>query len=190
VDAAVASGKVRYVGVSNYSGWQLATAANRQSGKAANIVSAQMEYSLLQRGIEREVLPAALALGAGILAWSPLGRGVLTGKYRHATPPDSRGATSHFASFVTPYLADKPRNITDAVCMAAEGLGVTPMDVALSWVTRQPGVSSAIVGARTAAQLRAILNGIDTTIPAEIIQALNDVSAPDRSYPEYGWNQL
>ena len=73
--------------------------------------------------------------------------------------------------------------------MAAEGLGITPMDVALSWVTSQPAVSSAIVGARTAAQLRAILQGKDAEIPAEIIKALNDVSAPDRGYPEYGWNQ-
>jgi aryl-alcohol dehydrogenase-like predicted oxidoreductase len=189
VDAAVQSGKVRYVGISNYSGWQLATAGTKQARKSANIVSAQMEYSLLQRGIEREVLPAAQSVGAGILAWSPLGRGVLTGKYRHATPPDSRGATSHFASFVAPYLSEKPRTITDAVCVAAEGLGMTPMDVALSWVTRQTGVSSAIIGARTAAQLRAILNGRDNVIPVEIIQALNEVSSPDRGYPEYGWNQ-
>ena len=189
VDFAVHSGKVRYVAVSNYSGWQLAKAATLQQHKPAAIVAAQMEYSLLQRGIEREVIPAAQTFGIGILAWSPLGRGVLTGKYRHATPPDSRAATTHFSSFVTPYLADKPRTITDAVCTAAEGLGVSPMDVSLAWLTNQPNVSSAIVGARTAAQLRAILHGANTHIPVEIIQALNDVSTPDRGYPEYGWNQ-
>ena len=148
-----------------------------------------MEYSLLERGIEREVIPAAQAFGAGILAWSPLGRGVLTGKYRHSTPADSRAATSHFASFVSPYLTEKPRNITDAVCIAAEGLGLTPMDVALGWLMSRPSVSSAIVGARTAAQLRAVLNGKDSVIPQEIIRALDEVSTPDRGYPEYGWNQ-
>lgn len=189
LDLAVASGKVRYVAVSNYSGGQLARAATVQQHKPASIVAAQMEYSLLERGIEREVIPAATTAGVGILAWSPLGRGVLTGKYRHATPPDSRAASSHFTQFVAPYLSEKHRTITDAVCIAAEGLGVTPMDVALAWLTSRPQVSSAIVGARTAAQLRAILNGKDATVPAEIIQALDDVSTPNRGYPEYGWNQ-
>lgn len=189
LDIAVSSGKVRYVAVSNYSGAQLARTATLQQHKPANIIAAQMEYSLLERGIEREVIPAATTAGVGILAWSPLGRGVLTGKYRHATPADSRAATSHFTQFVAPYLADKHRTVTDAVCVAAEGLGVTPMDVALSWLTSRPQVSSAIVGARTAAQLRAILNGKDATIPPEILRALDDVSTPDRGYPEYGWNQ-
>lgn len=189
LDLAVASGKVRYVAVSNYSGGQLARAATLQRHKPASIVAAQMEYSLLERGIEREVIPAATSAGIGILAWSPLGRGVLTGKYRHATPPDSRAASSHFTQFVSPYLSEKHRSITDAVCIAAEGLGVTPMDVALAWLTSRSQVSSAIVGARTAAQLRAILSGKDATVPNEIIQALDDVSTPDRGYPEYGWNQ-
>src|SRR5674536_110 len=95
LDTAVASGRVRYVGVSNYNGWQMAKAAALQSaavgGRAvASLVSTQMEYSLLARGIEREVVPAAVDAGLGILPWSPLGRGVLTGKYRGGTPADSR----------------------------------------------------------------------------------------------------
>ncbi len=189
IDYAVNSGRVRYVGISNYSGWQLASAATTQSSKPAKIVSAQMEYSLVERGIEREVVPAALHHGAGILAWSPLGRGVLTGKYRHSTPPDSRAASQHLASFVTPYLTERPRAIVDAVCMAAEGLGMSPIDVSLAWITARPGVASAIVGARTAAQLRAILAGSESVLPNEIHTALDEVSAPERGYPDFGWNQ-
>ena len=191
LDYAVTSGKVRYVGISNYSGWQLAQSATFQQVRhsPAHIVSAQMEYSLLQRGIEREVVPAAVALGVGIMAWSPLGRGVLTGKYRNNTPADSRGASKHFAGFIAPYLAEKPRAIVDAVCVAAEALGHNPIDVALAWTLGRPQVSTVITGARTASQLKAMTHGLGTTLPQEIIDALDDVSWPDRGYPEYGWNQ-
>ncbi len=181
---ALDSGKVRYVGVSNFAGWQTATAV-------ANfpIVSAQVEYSLVQRGIEREVVQASLAHGVGIMAWSPLGRGVLTGKYRHNTPADSRAASAHFASFVSPYLSERPRIIVEALCTAADGLGLTPASVALSWLLNNEFVSSALVGARTAAQLRVILADVDVNLPLEIHNALNEVSMPDRGYPEFGWSQ-
>jgi aryl-alcohol dehydrogenase-like predicted oxidoreductase len=183
---AIDSGKVRYLGVSNYSGWQLTSAA---LGSKYPVISAQMEYSLLQRGIEREVVPAALDLGVGIMAWSPLGRGVLTGKYRHATPADSRAATSHFAAFITPYLNERSRAIVDATCTAAEGLGLTPIDVSLAWLSARPQVSSAVIGARTAAQLRVVLNSVNTVLPVEIHEALDEVSAIERGYPDFGWNQ-
>ncbi len=94
LDLAVSSGRARYAGVSNYCGWQLAKAATWQlaaPGTRTRLASTQLEYSLLQRGVEREVLLTALDLGIGLLPSSPLGRGVLTGKYRHATPP-TRGA--------------------------------------------------------------------------------------------------
>lgn len=183
---AIDSGKVRYVGVSNYSGWQLASAA---LGSKYPVISAQMEYSLLQRGIEREVIPAAADLGVGIMAWSPLGRGVLTGKYRHGTPADSRAATSHFSAFINPYLNERSRAIVDSVCTAAEGLGLTPIDVALGWISARPQVSSAVIGARTAAQLRVVLNSLSAQLPEEIHEALAEVSAPERGYPDFGWNQ-
>jgi aryl-alcohol dehydrogenase-like predicted oxidoreductase len=183
---AVDSGRVRYLGISNYSGWQLTSAA---LGSEFPIVSAQMEYSLLQRGIEREVIPASTDLGVGVMAWSPLGRGVLTGKYRNGTPADSRAATSHFATFVTPYLNDRSRSIVDAVCTAAQGLGISPIDVALAWVSARPQVASTIVGARTAAQLRGVIQAFDAVLPPEIHIALDEVSAIDRGYPDFGWNQ-
>lgn len=185
-ELAIDSGKVRYLGVSNYSGWQLTSAA---LGSKYPVISAQMEYSLLQRGIEREVVPAAMDLGVGIMAWSPLGRGVLTGKYRHGTPADSRAATSHFSAFITPYLNDRSRAIVDAVCTAGEGLGLTPIDVALAWISARPQVSSAVIGARTAAQLRVVLNSVNAQLPPEIHDALDEVSAIERGYPDFGWNQ-
>jgi aryl-alcohol dehydrogenase-like predicted oxidoreductase len=190
-DQAVSAGKVRYLGISNYNGWQTAQAATWQRALAGRtpVVSSQVEYSLLQRGVEREVVPAASALGLGLLAWSPLGRGVLTGKYRTGTPADSRAASPHFTSFVQPYLGEQSRQVVEAVVTAASGLGVAPLEVALAWVRDRPGVTSAVVGARTAAQLRGSLAAEDVDLPEEITQALDEVSAPLLSYPEHGWNQ-
>lgn len=186
LDTAVASGRARYVGVSNYAGWQTAKAAALQAARpvAARLVSTQVEYSLLQRGVEREVVPAAEDAGLGILPWSPLGRGVLTGKYRHGTPADSRAASAHFASFITPYLGESARRVVDAVCTAAEGLGVAPLEVALAWVRDRPGVVAPVVGARTAAQLRGALTVEELTLPEEIVVALDEVSEPEIGYPE------
>lgn len=186
LDTAVTSGRVRYAGVSNYCGWQLgATAAYQRAWPGrASLVANQVEYSLLQRGIEREVVPAAMALGVGLLPWSPLGRGVLTGKYRNGAPADSRGASAHFAGFVEPYLDEDARSVVDAVLTAADGLGVSPVAVALAWVRDRPGVVAPVVGARTAAQLQASLAAEQVELPPEIRAALDDVSAPQVGYPE------
>lgn len=179
LDTAVSSGRAAYVGVSNYAGWQTAQAATWQRAVPgrAPLASTQVEYSLLNRRIEHEVLPAAEALGLGVLPWSPLGRGVLTGKYRHGTPADSRGGSSEFAGFVGAYLDEHSARIVDAVARAAEGLEWSPLEVALAWVRDRPGVTAPIVGARTAAQLRASLAVEELTLPAEIAAALDDVSA-------------
>jgi aryl-alcohol dehydrogenase-like predicted oxidoreductase len=186
LDHAVTTGRARYAGISNYSGWQTAQAVTFQGAwpGRAPVVSTQMEYSLLQRGIEREVLPCALALGLGVLPWSPLGRGVLTGKYRTGVPADSRAASPHFARFIEHYLDDRSRSIVDALHTAAEGLDAAPVEVALAWVRDAPGVTAPIVGARTAAQLRGSLTSERLTLPVEIRSALDDVSAPARDYPE------
>ncbi|MBA3418069.1 MAG: aldo/keto reductase [Geodermatophilaceae bacterium] len=187
LDTAVNSGRVRYVGVSNFSGWQTAQAATWQRAwpDRASLVSTQMEYSLLQRGVEREVLPACQALGLGLFPWSPLGRGVLTGKYRHATPSDSRAASAHFKGFVDDLLGEESQRVVEAVATAAEGLGTSPLAVALSWVRDRPGVTAPIVGARTVGQLQGSLAAEPLDLPAEIRTALDDVSAPDMGYPEH-----
>ncbi|NYG55844.1 aldo/keto reductase [Nocardioides perillae] len=179
LDTAVTSGRASYVGVSNYSGWQTAQAATWQRAVPgrAPLASTQVEYSLLNRGVEAEVLPAAAALGLGVLPWSPLGRGVLTGKYRSGTPSDSRGASPHFAGFVGAYLDDRAARVVEAVARAADGLGWTPLEVALVWVRDRPGVTAPVVGARTAAQLRGSLGVEELELPAEIVAALDDVSA-------------
>ncbi len=185
-DAAVTSGRARYVGISNYSGWQTAQAATHQLAAAgrARLASTQMEYSLLQRGIEREVIPAAHALGMGVLCWSPLGRGVLTGKYRSGVPADSRAASPAFERYVGEHLNPQAAQIVEAVCRAAEGLDLSPAEVALAWVRDQPGVAAPIVGARNAAQLAGSLAVEAVTLPDEIVDALDDVSAPELGYPE------
>lgn len=180
-DSAVSSGKVRYVGIANFSGWQTARAVTLQNpifGKAP-ISSTQNELSLLNRRCEREVLSAAKALGFGFFAWSPLGRGVLTGKYRRGMPSDSRGASPHFSNFIEPYLSDKSARIVEAVLVAADGLGLSPIEIAIAWVRDLPGVSAAIVGARTGAQLRGILTSENVVLPAPVREALDEVTAPD-----------
>jgi aryl-alcohol dehydrogenase-like predicted oxidoreductase len=179
LDLAVSSGRASYVGISNYAGWQTAQAATWQRAVPGRtpLASTQVEYSLLNRHVEHEVVPAAEALGLGVLPWSPLGRGVLTGKYRTGTPSDSRAATEHFAGFVGAYLDERGRGIVEAVARAADGLGWTPLEVSLVWVRDRPGVTAPIVGARTAAQLDGALGTEELTLPAEIVDALDDVSA-------------
>ncbi len=178
LDLAVTSGRAAYVGISNYSGWQTAQAATWQRAVPgrATLASTQVEYSLLNRHVEHEVLAACGALGLGVLPWSPLGRGVLTGKYRTGTPSDSRGASPVFSGFVSAYLDDRAASIVEAVARAAEGLGWTPLEVALVWVRDRPGVTAPIVGARTAAQLRGALDTEQKALPPELVAALDDVS--------------
>jgi aryl-alcohol dehydrogenase-like predicted oxidoreductase len=186
LDHAVTTGRARYVGISNFSGWQTAQAATWQQAwpGRAPLVCAQVEYSLLERGIEREVLPACHALGLGVLPWSPLGRGVLTGKYRHGRPADSRAASPHFELFVSRYLDPRCSAIVESVVTAADGLGVSPLEVALAWVRDRPGVVAPILGARSVGQLLGALQVEEIALPAEISQALDDVSAIGLGYPE------
>jgi len=178
LDHAVTTGRTRYVGISNWTGWQTGLAVGWQSAvpDRAPVISTQVEYSLLNRAVEDEVLPAARALGMGVLAWSPLGRGVLTGKYRAGIPADSRAATPHLGSNVDPYLDEGSHGIVEAVIRAADGLSLSPIHVALAWLLARPGVSSALIGARTTAQLAASLEAWAVDLPEEIVAALDDVS--------------
>ena len=178
LDFAVSTGRAAYVGISNYTGWQTAQAGTWQRAVPGRtpLASTQVEYSLVNRKIEAEVLPAARALQLGVLPWSPLGRGVLTGKYRTGTPSDSRGASRIFGNFVDAYLDDRARGIVEATVKAADGLGWTPLQVALVWVRDRPGVTAPIVGARTSAQLKDALEIEDKSLPEEIASALDDVS--------------
>ncbi|MFF0813772.1 aldo/keto reductase [Rhodococcus sp. NPDC003318] len=172
---AVDTGRVRYVGARGHLGWQLATAA--ASASASPLVATQAEYSLLARGAEDELLPAAQHHGVGLLAAVPLAGGVLTGKYRNGVPADSRGASESGAHTVAGYLTLEAARVVDAVVTAADGLGASPLAVALAWVRDRPGVASAIVGARDYAQHTGVLAAEELELPAAIAAALDDVSA-------------
>lgn len=184
IDSAVSRGMVRYAGVSNFVGWQTATAATWQAalGGRTRLASVQAEYSLLARRAEVEVVGAARHHGMGLLAWSSLGRGALTGKYRNGIPRDSRAATEHFAWFLEPYLQPRSRAVVDAVAKAAEGLGLTPSQVALLWVRDAPQVSSALVGPRTREQLAELLATSTKVLVPPITSALDDVSGGPNGY--------
>ena len=172
-EAAVMSGRVRYVGLVGPAGWQLASVAERARTRwpGALPASVQAEYSLLTRDAEAELLPAATHHGAGLLAWAPLGRGVLTGRYHDDGLVD-----------ISPYIeerrTERSARIVQAVLTAADGLGTSPLAVALAWVRDRPGVAAAVVGARDAAQLAASTAAEAVVLPEAIRAALDDVSAP------------
>ncbi|MDR6436336.1 aryl-alcohol dehydrogenase-like predicted oxidoreductase [Paenarthrobacter nicotinovorans] len=174
LELAQRTGRARYVGISNYNGWQTAKAA---AVAGFTLVANQSEYSLVQRKAESELIPAVEDAGLGLMAWAPLGRGVLSGKYRGQIPADSRAAQNRLAAYVEPYLEPRASRVVEAVAMAARGLGRSPMDVSLSWLLSRPGVATAVVGARNAVQLKELLDAQLTALPAEIGRALEDVSA-------------
>lgn len=174
LEVAYRTGRARYVGVSNHAGWELALAA---SSAGFPVVAHEAEYSLVNRTVEREATPAALALGVGVLAWAPLGRGVLTGKYRGQTPADSRAASDLWAPYVEPYLTGHPHRVVEAVVTAAKGLDLAPLEVALRWVLHRPAVAAALVGARTSHQLKDVLAASQDPLPQQISEVLDEVSA-------------
>jgi aryl-alcohol dehydrogenase-like predicted oxidoreductase len=178
LDYAYTTGRARYVGISNFSGWQLARAATKQQSNSmkAPLTTVQGEYSLLNRSAEYELIDASVECGLGFLAWAPLARGVLTGKYRKGVPSDSRGAAPHFAKHIEPYLDARSSKIVEAVAVAAEGLGFSPLEVALAWVRDAPGVTSALIGARTGAQLRGVLKSEEISLPDIVRTALDEIS--------------
>jgi aryl-alcohol dehydrogenase-like predicted oxidoreductase len=174
LDLALRSGRARYVGISNYNGWQTAKAA---AVAGFTIVANQSEYSLVHRRPEDELVPAVEDAGLGLMAWGPLGRGVLSGKYRGQIPAESRAAEGRLSGYVEKYLDARGARIVEAVAMAARGLGRSPVDVSLSWVLSRPGVSTALVGTRNAVQLKELLDAQLAPLPTEISRALEDVSA-------------
>jgi aryl-alcohol dehydrogenase-like predicted oxidoreductase len=174
LELAVRSGRARYAGVANFNSWQTAKAA---AVAGFPLVASQSEYSLLRRRPEGELIPAIEDAGMGLMAWAPLGRGVLTGKYRGQVPADSRAAGSRLSTYVEVYLEQSAAQVVEAVAMAGRGLGRSALDVALSWLLSQHGVATAIIGPRTPVQLKEILDAQLTPLPAEIARALEDVSS-------------
>jgi aryl-alcohol dehydrogenase-like predicted oxidoreductase len=185
LDAAVTSGRARMVGICNFCGWQTATAATVQQLRAGQpLATVEVEYSLAQRGIEREVAPAAQQFGVDILPWAPLGRGVLSGKYRDGVPESKRDSTL-FRWYVERYAtSERLGRVVGELLACAAQLGQPPVAVALSWVRDRPGVLAPLVGARSAGQLVDSLRSEDVELPQELRQRLDKISATPITYPE------
>jgi aryl-alcohol dehydrogenase-like predicted oxidoreductase len=190
-DDLVASGKVRYIGCSNFYGWQIA----RANGVAAlkgyeKLVSAQHLYNLVRRDIEREILPACEAEGLGMICWSPLAAGMLSGKYRGQNSPAEGTRHGIQAAIVeNRYWFDDGLKIVDAVAAVAERIGKTPSQVALSWLFGDSRVTAAIVGARRVEQLTENLAAGDFDLPAEIRDELTNAVPFRLGYP-HEWTSL
>jgi aryl-alcohol dehydrogenase-like predicted oxidoreductase len=184
LDACVRAGKVRYIGCSNYSAWQLmkATALARELG-TARFDCLQPQYSLVCRTIEREHIPLCLEEGIGVIPWSPLGGGLLTGKFKKGAgaPAGARGAVD--PTMRERFVADRNLAIAETVASVATGLGKTASQVALAWAATQPAVSSPIFGARTLEQLEDNLGAADLVLPEEARKRLEDASALELVYP-------
>lgn len=173
-------GDVLYVGVSEWPANTIleAVAANRDAGRRP-IVSNQPCYNLLERDVERTVLPACEAHGIGLLAFSPLAQGVLTGKYRKGAPmpAGSRGADARMSPWIPEYLTDDTFRILDGLRPIAANLGISPAVLALAWCLRLPAVSSVIVGATRPEQVDENVRAAGVTLPSEALQAIDALLA-------------
>ena len=184
LDDCVRAGKVRYVGCSNYSAWQLAKALGlaRELG-TARYDCLQPQYSLVCRSIEREHLPLCLEEGIGVIPWSPLGGGLLTGKFRRGSgiPEGSRLASQEMGR--DRFFNERNLEIAEALIAESGRLGCTPGQLALAWVAEQPGVTAPIFGARTLEQLEQNLAPADVSLDDAARRRLDEVSALPLEYP-------
>ncbi len=169
----VTEGKIRYIGHSNFGGWQLAEAAHvaRETG-AAPFVSAQNEWSLLERSAERELVPAALHYGVGVLPYFPLANGLLTGKIRRGAPVPAGSRLEGRDS----YLTDERLDIVEALGALADKHGRTVLELAIGWLSAQPGCASVIAGATSAEQVRANAAVADRPLDAELLAEVDAVA--------------
>jgi aryl-alcohol dehydrogenase-like predicted oxidoreductase len=188
LDDLVRSGKVRYIGCSNYTGWQMAKALGISERLGyERFVSTQVYYSLQARDAEYEIVPASLDVGVGILVWSPLAGGLMSGKYRRGQegPEGSR----HLTDWNEPPVRDQENtyDVIDALVEIAEGRGVSAAQVALAWLLGRPGVTSLVIGARTDEQLADNLGAADLELAEDERKRLDEVSALPLIYPH--WHQ-
>jgi aryl-alcohol dehydrogenase-like predicted oxidoreductase len=188
LDDLVRSGKVRYIGCSNYAAWQMMKALGTSDARnLERYASTQVYYSLQNRDIETEIVPAAIDQGVGILVWSPLAGGLLSGKYRRGVqaPEGSR----HLTEWNEPPVHDEDK-LYDTIELAVkigESHGVSAAQVSLAYISQKPGVTSLIVGSRTPEQLRDNLAAADLVLTEDEVKALDDVSGEPLRYPF--WHQ-
>ena len=188
LDDLVRSGKVRYVGCSNYAAWQMMKAlAVSDARELERFASNQLYYSLQARDIETEIVPACLDQGVGILVWSPIAGGLLSGKYRRGVPAPA--GSRHLGDWDEPPVHDEDKlyDTIEVAVKIGESHGVSAARVSLAYIAQKPGITSVIVGARTPAQLRDNLAAGDLESTADEIQALDEVSGEPLRYPF--WHQ-
>ncbi len=188
LDHLVKSGKVRYIGCSNYAGWQLMKALGVAEGRGLDrFVSQQIHYTLQAREAEYELVPIAVDQGLGILVWSPLAGGLLSGKYRRDQPDPEQSRL--LSGWDEPPVRDQDKlyDIVDTLVAVAADRGASPAQVALAWLLARPAVTSVIIGARTIDQLADNLGAADLTLSDEELARLEKVSRPPLLYPY--WHQ-
>jgi aryl-alcohol dehydrogenase-like predicted oxidoreductase len=189
LDALVTSGKVRYVGCSNFSGWHLMKAlATAEREHLPRFACQQIYYSLQSRDAEYELVPISIDQGLGILVWSPLAGGLLTGKYqRHTQTPEGSRQVLEWGE---PPVGDTDRlyDLIDLLVEVAGDIGAEPAQVALAWLLTRPAVTSLVIGARTTDQLVMNLAAADLRLDGEVVARLNAATAPTLLYPY--WHQL
>ncbi|TCL05927.1 aldo/keto reductase [Sodalis ligni] len=180
MDSLVGSGKVRYIGFSDTPAWKVAQAQTLAQFRGwSPLIALQIEYSLLQRTVEDELIPMALELGLGVVPWSPLAGGILSGKYRRDNRSVAQGGRSDSKA---DSLGDREYAIIDALIAIAAAHGATPAAVALAWVQSRPGVASSIIGVRRLDQLEANLSALEVRLSDEEIAELSRLSAPPETF--------
>ena len=181
LDDLVAAGKVRYIGFSDTPAWKVAQAQVTAHFRGwAPLIALQIEYSLLERTVEGELIPMARELGLGVTPWSPLKGGILSGKYARANAGKAQPGRGER---VAAALTERARAVIEVLIKVAQDLNTTPARVALAWVQSRPGVTSTIIGARTLAQLEDNLSALELTLPPEQVAALDQVSKPSLNFP-------
>jgi aryl-alcohol dehydrogenase-like predicted oxidoreductase len=185
LDSLVKAGKIRYIGLSDTPAWYLARAQTMAELRGyERICALQLEYSLVERNIEREHIPAALELGMGVCPWSPLASGLLTGKYKREGAGEGRLAASKGSGNpIFDKFTEKNFQIVDALLDVAKETGRSPAQVAINWITKRPGVTSTLIGATKVSQLEDNIAALEFEIPAALATRLDEVSRPETVFP-------
>jgi aryl-alcohol dehydrogenase-like predicted oxidoreductase len=192
LDDLVHAGKIRYVGCCNFMGWQLVQCLERARARGlAGFVTTQPQYSLVCRDIEHDVLPVVQEYGLGLLAWSPLGFGLLAGKYDRAGrgPAGARMSDPEPDDIMVGWkkrtFTERNLEVASVVGTRARALGTTPVALSLRWVLEQPAVTSAIIGPRSVEQLTGNWAALELELDEEMLDALDELTDPSESYLEF-----
>jgi hypothetical protein len=182
LDDLVRAGMIRHIGFSDTPAWRVTKAQMIAHFRGwAPLIALQIEYSLLERTVEGDLIPMAIEMGLGVTPWSPLKGGVLSGKYKRNTPPAAGEALR--GAWVTGHLNDRSFDVIDVLAKIAAKHSTTPSRVALAWAQGRPGVASTIIGARTMSQLEDNIGCLTVKLTGEDIAQLHEVSQPTLSFP-------